>query len=88
MTLVRFVIDIYMRGQNCLHLSDVFIQSDLQAIHLFMSMCVPWELNPQPFALLTQVSTTEPQEHLQELGMLSNFCISLIKIVLLLKSSE
>ncbi len=26
-------------------------------------MCVPWELNPQPFALLTQCSTTEPQEH-------------------------
>ncbi len=30
----------------------------------FISMCVPWELNPQPFALLTQCSTTEPQEHL------------------------
>ncbi len=30
----------------------------------FVSMCVPWELNPQPFALLTQCSTTEPQEHL------------------------
>ncbi len=29
-----------------------------------VSMCVPWELNPQPFfALLTQCSTTEPQEH-------------------------
>ncbi len=25
-------------------------------------MCVPWELNPRPFALLTQCSTTEPQE--------------------------
>ncbi len=24
-------------------------------------MCVPWELNPQAFALLTQCSTTEPQ---------------------------
>ncbi len=51
-----------------LHLSDAFIQSDLQwiqAIHFFfISMCVPWELNPQPFALLTQCSTTEPQEHL------------------------
>ncbi len=30
--------------------------------HFFVSMCVPWELNPQPFALLTQCSTTEPQE--------------------------
>ncbi len=26
-------------------------------------MCGPWELNPQPFALLTQCSATEPQEH-------------------------
>ncbi len=26
-------------------------------------MCVPWESNPQPFAVLTQCSTTEPQEH-------------------------
>ncbi len=41
----------------CMHLADAFIQSDLQCI--FVSMCVPWELNPQPFALLTQYSTTE-----------------------------
>ncbi len=50
-----------------MQLADAFIQSDLQcirAIHFFISMCVPWELNPQPFALLTQCSTTEPQEHL------------------------
>ncbi len=46
-----------------MHLADAFIQSDLQAIFFFISMCVPWELNPQPFALLTQCSTTEPQEH-------------------------
>ncbi len=52
-----------------LHLADGFIQSDLQsiqAIHFyffFISICVPWELNPWPFALLTQCSTTEPQEH-------------------------
>ncbi len=48
-----------------MHLADTFIQSDLhciQAIHFLISMCVPWELNPQPFALLTQCSTTEPQE--------------------------
>ncbi len=30
----------------------------------FVSMCVHWELNLQPFALLTQCSTTEPQEHI------------------------
>ncbi len=49
-----------------MHLADTFIQSDLQciqAIHIF-PVCVPWELNPQPFALLTQCSTTEPQEHI------------------------
>ncbi len=28
-------------------------------------MCVPWELNPLPFALQTQCSTTEPQEQWQ-----------------------
>ncbi len=52
-----------------MHLADAFIQSDLQCIqaihfiYFFISMCVPWESNPQPFALLTQCSTTEPQEH-------------------------
>ncbi len=30
---------------------------------IFVSMCVPWQLNPQPFALLLQCSTTEPQEY-------------------------
>ncbi len=29
----------------------------------FFNSCVPWKLNPQPFAPLTQCSTTEPQEH-------------------------
>ncbi len=32
-------------------------------LYIFISMCVSWESNPQPFALLTQCSTTEPQEH-------------------------
>ncbi len=34
-----------------LHLADAFIQSDLQCIKViifFVSMCVPWESNPQP----------------------------------------
>ncbi len=49
------------------YLADAFIQSDLQystfRLYIFlMSMCVPWELNPQPFVLLTQCSSTEPQE--------------------------
>ncbi len=51
-----------------MHLADAFIQSDLVHSRLYMffiTMCVPWELNPQPFALLTQCSTTEPQEQVQ-----------------------
>ncbi len=36
-----------------MYLADTFIQSDLQCIihgytFFFISMCVPWELNPQP----------------------------------------
>ncbi len=48
-----------------MHLADAFIQSDLHSGYtfFFIIICVPWELNPQPFALLTQCSTTEPQEH-------------------------
>ncbi len=46
-----------------MHLADAFIQSDLQlrsGYSFLISMCVPWESNPQPFALLMQCSTTEP----------------------------
>ncbi len=50
-----------------MHLADAFIQSDLLSGYTFLSVCVPWELNPQPFALLTQCSTTEPQEHMKRL---------------------
>ncbi len=49
-----------------MHLADAFIQNDLQYIQV---MHVPWELNPQPFALLTQCSTTEPQEHSQQVNI-------------------
>ncbi len=62
-----------------MHLADAFIQSDLhciQAIHFF-SMCVPWESNPQPFALLTQCSTTEPQEHVFVFDYISRFTAKL-----------
>ncbi len=46
-----------------MHLADTFIQSDLQCIQdiYFLSVCVGIE--PTTFALLTQCSTTEPQEH-------------------------
>ncbi len=36
-------------------------------------MCVPRELNPRPFVLLTQFSTTEPQEHLHLVSRLIQF---------------
>ncbi len=32
-------------------------------LYIFVSMCVPWESNPQSFALLTQCSTTEPHRN-------------------------
>ncbi len=32
-------------------------------LNIFSSMCVPWESNPQPFALLMQCSTTEPHRN-------------------------
>ncbi len=50
----------YCNTFTFMHLADAFIQRDLQCIQV---MHVPWESNPQPFALLTQCSTTEPQEH-------------------------
>ncbi len=46
-------------------LPDTFIQSDLQymqAIHFFVSICVPWELNPQLLRCWCNALTTEPQE--------------------------
>ncbi len=50
-----------------MHLADAFIQSDLQIafrLYIFISTCVPWESNPQPFAQLTQWSTTEPHRNI------------------------
>ncbi len=69
------VFNIYNNNNKCfysillsftfMYLADTFIQSDLQCIQaiIIFSTCVPWELNPQTFALLTQCSTTEPQQH-------------------------
>ncbi len=63
---IQLTFPIYTLHTLHLHLADAFIQSDLQCIHpihfSFISICVPWESNPQPFALLTQCSTTEPHE--------------------------
>ncbi len=49
-----------------MHLADAFIQSDLQciqAIHVFCQYMCSLGIEPTTFALLTQCSTTEPQEH-------------------------
>ncbi len=47
-----------------MHLADAFIQSNLQCIQVIfflgVSMRVPWELNPRPFVLVRQCSTSEP----------------------------
>ncbi len=48
-----------------MHLADAFIQSDLQCIqdiHFCQYVC-SLGIEPTTFALLTQCSTTEPQEH-------------------------
>ncbi len=49
-----------------MHLADAFIQSDLQCstfrLYSFQYVC-SLGIEPTTFALLTQCSTTEPQEH-------------------------
>ncbi len=48
-----------------MYLADVLSKvtySGYAFIKKCIRMCVLWELNPQPFELLTQCSTTEPQE--------------------------
>ncbi len=49
-----------------IYLADAFIQSDLQyiqVIHFFCQYVCSLGIEPTTFALLTQCSTTEPQEH-------------------------
>ncbi len=49
-----------------MHLADAFIQSDLQCIQVIHFYCLYvcfLGIEPTTFALLTQCSTTEPQEH-------------------------
>ncbi len=57
---------------TCMHLADAFIQSDLQciqAIHLYCQYVCFLGVEPTTFALLTQCSTTEPQEHTTTNGL-------------------
>ncbi len=46
-----------------MHLADKKQLTVLSGYTFIVSMCVPWELNPQTFVLQTQCSSTEPQEH-------------------------
>ncbi len=54
-----------------MHLADAFIQSDLQCIihgyTFFYQYVCSLGIEPTTFALLTQCSTTEPQEHTMDL---------------------
>ncbi len=62
-----------------MHLADAFIQRDLQlhsSYTFFISMCVPWESNPQPFALLTQCSTTEPHRNTYNVYILKKMSVN------------
>ncbi len=50
-----------------MHLADAFIQSELQYIQVINFFCQYvcfLGIEPTTFALLTQCSTTEPQEHI------------------------
>ncbi len=56
----------WMTTFTFMHLADAFIQSDLQciqAIDFFCQYVCSLGIEPTTFALLTQCSTTEPQEH-------------------------
>ncbi len=44
-----------------MHLADAFIQSDFRLYIFYQYMCF-LGIEPMTFALLTQCSTTEPQE--------------------------
>ncbi len=58
-SLLRIYIYIYAFSR-CFYPKRLTVHSG-NNIFFLISMCVPWELNPQPFALLTKCSTTEPQ---------------------------
>ncbi len=39
-----------------MHLADALIPSDFSGYTFIVSMRVPWELNPRPFALVNNIS--------------------------------
>ncbi len=74
-----------------MHLADAFIQSNLQciqAIHVYCQYVCSLGVEPTTFALLTQCSTTEPQEHiLQKFQGGKIFCIFLKEVSLAYQDS-
>ncbi len=55
-----------------MHFADAFIQSDLQyiqVIHFFYQYVCSLGIEPTTFALLTQCSTTEPQDYGLEINL-------------------
>ncbi len=57
-----------------MHLSDA-----LHSGYTFIiSISVSWESNPQPYTLLTQCSTTEPQEHVFCVGNMHKLIVTYI----------
>ncbi len=56
-------------------------------LYIFISMCVPWESNPQPFALLTQCSTTEPHRNTHIMSCGSTYW-AVNKFIVSLQSSQ
>ncbi len=56
------IIGIGFGNKKKINIGRSLIQSAFRLYIFTASMCVSLELNPQTFALLTQWSTTEPQE--------------------------
>ncbi len=53
-----------------MHLADAFIQSDFAfRLYIFCQYVCSLGIEPTTFALLTQCSTTEPQEQIENLDL-------------------
>ncbi len=65
-----------------MHLADNFNPKRLTIafrLYIFISACVPWESNPQPFAQLMQCSTTEPHKNKYDAHIARNVLSQIIK---------
>ncbi len=50
--------------KHMLNLSKATYSATIQAIHFFISTCVPWESNPRILRCQRNALTTEPKEHM------------------------